>query len=264
VRIGVAKRQCHGMFAGDLPDAIEGPRYFSGNPGTCISVNLSSTDLRSHVLVDWLRRLVTTPGIAPQHIVVEVAEHSFVEPTSAKRIIGKIRDMGLGVAIDDFGTGFSSRSHLTHLSANFLKIEKVFVDAIGTDSVTREVVMLIIGMARSLNLTLISEGVETQEQADFLREQGVTFAQGWLFSKAQPLAALLCLPDADWRTDQVVVADSVPHQPADPASAASWPRTRRHPRAVPADRVHRPAPGARARMTRSGAAGRRLATQPVA
>ena len=171
--------------------AIEGPRYFSGNPGSYISINLSPTDLRSDDVVEWLRRLVATPGIAPYNIVVEVTEHSFVEPASANKVIGKIRAMGIRVAIDDFGTGFSSLSHLTNLSADFLKIDKVFVDAIGTDSVTSEVVMHIIGMARSLNLTLISEGVETQAQADFLHEQGVTFAQGWLFSKAQPLADLL-------------------------------------------------------------------------
>lgn len=177
--------------------AIDGPRYFSRNPGAYISVNLSPTDLRSDEVVEWLRRLVATPGIAPYNIVVEVTEHSFVEPASANQVIGKIRAMGIRVAIDDFGTGFSSLSHLTNLSADFLKIDKVFVDAIGTDSVTSEVAMHIIDMARSLNLTLISEGVETQAQADFLREQGVTFAQGWLFSQAQPLAELLHPHDED-------------------------------------------------------------------
>ncbi len=171
--------------------AIDGPGYFSRYPGTYLSVNLSSADLHSDDVVEWLRRLVATPGIAPGNIVVEVTEHSFIDPASANRVIGKIRAIGIRVAIDDFGTGFSSLSHLTNLSADLLKIDKVFVDAIGTGSVTSEVVLHIIDMARSLNLTLISEGVETQAQADFLREHGVTFAQGWLFSKAQPLADLL-------------------------------------------------------------------------
>jgi sensor c-di-GMP phosphodiesterase-like protein len=171
--------------------AVDGPLFFSQHPGAYISVNLSSPDMHSDNVVRWLRRLVTTPGIAPYNIVVEVTEHSFVDPITANRIIGQIHTLGIRVAIDDFGTGFSSLSQLTKLSADYLKIDKVFVDAIGTDSVTSEVALHIIDMAKSLNLTLISEGVETQAQADFLREHGVVFAQGWLFSQAKPLAALL-------------------------------------------------------------------------
>ena len=171
--------------------AIDGPRFFTRYPGAYISINLSTPDLRSNDVVEWLRRLVTTPGITARNIIVELTERSFLDPTSASDVIGKVQAMGIRVAIDDFGTGFSSLSHLTNLSADYLKIDKVFVDAIGTGSVTSEVVLHIIEMAKSLNLTVISEGVETQGQADLLREQGVTFAQGWLFSKAQPLANLL-------------------------------------------------------------------------
>jgi sensor c-di-GMP phosphodiesterase-like protein len=177
--------------------AIDGPRFFRLHPGAYISVNLSSADFRSNDVVDALRRLVATPGIASYNIVVEMTEHSFVDPTNADRTISQIRALGVRVAIDDFGTGFSSLSHLHHLHADYLKIDKVFVDAIGTGSVTSEVVLHIIDMARSLNLTLISEGVETQAQADFLRERGVVYAQGWLFSKAMPLADLLSQHEAD-------------------------------------------------------------------
>ncbi|MEO9078878.1 MAG: EAL domain-containing protein [Rhodanobacter sp.] len=171
--------------------AIDGPRFFSQHPGAYISVNLSSPDMRSDDVVEWLRRLVTTPGIAPYNIVVEVTEHSFVDPVIANRVISQIHALGVRVAIDDFGTGFSSLSQLTKLSADYLKIDKVFVDAIGTGSVTSEVILHIIDMAKSLNLTLISEGVETRAQADFLSQHGVLFAQGWLFDKAKPLAELL-------------------------------------------------------------------------
>ena len=176
--------------------AIDGPRFFSQHPGAYISVNLSSPDMHSNAVVEWLRRLITTPGIAPYNIVVEVTEHSFVDPVSANRIISQIHALGVRVAIDDFGTGFSSLSQLTQLSADYLKIDKVFVDAIGTNSVTSEVALHIIDMAKSLSLTLISEGVETQAQADFLREHGVVFAQGWLFSQAKSLDDLLRTDEA--------------------------------------------------------------------
>ena len=177
--------------------AIDGPRFFARYPDAYISINLSTVDLRSNEVVEWLRRLVTTPGISARNIIVELTERSFLDPSSASDVIGKIQAMGIRVAIDDFGTGFSSLSHLTNLSADYLKIDKVFVDAIGTDSVTSEVVLHIIEMAKSLNMTVISEGVETQGQAELLRKQGVTFAQGWLFSKAQPLANLLHPHTAD-------------------------------------------------------------------
>jgi sensor c-di-GMP phosphodiesterase-like protein len=176
--------------------AIDGPQFSRLHPGACISVNLSSVDFCSNDVVDRLRRLVATPGIAPYNLVVEMTEHFFVDPANADQTISQIRALGVRVAIDDFGTGFSSLSHLHNLHADYLKIDKVFVDAIGTGSVTSEVVLHIIDMARSLNLTLVSEGVETQAQADFLRERGVIYAQGWLFSKAMPLADLLSRREA--------------------------------------------------------------------
>ena len=177
--------------------AIDGPRFFSRHPGCYISVNLAPSDLLSGSVVEHLRRLLDTPGIGVHNIVVEVTENSFIDPASANRTIARIHELGIRVAIDDFGTGFSSLSQLTQLHADYLKIDKVFVDAIGTDSVTSEVVLHIIDMAHSLKLTLISEGVETRAQADFLHRQGVAFAQGWLFGKAQPLDELLRRPEAD-------------------------------------------------------------------
>ena len=171
--------------------AIDGPRFFSRYPGCYISVNLAPSDLLSGAVVEHLQRLLTTPGIGVHNIVVEVTESSFVDPASANRTIARIHALGIRVAIDDFGTGFSGLSQLTQLRADCLKIDKIFVDAIGTGSVTSEVVLHIIAMARSLKLTLISEGVETHAQAEFLRQHGVAFAQGWLFGKAQPLDELL-------------------------------------------------------------------------
>ena len=171
--------------------ASETPEFFRHHPDGYISINLASADLHDEHTVSLLRELLGTPGIEPHNLVVEVTEHSFLEPARASRTIRAIRELGIRVAIDDFGTGFSSLSHLTTLQTDFLKIDKLFIDSVGTNSVTSEVALHIISVARTLGQTVIAEGVETRLQADFLREHGVVHAQGWLFSAALPMPQLL-------------------------------------------------------------------------
>lgn len=170
--------------------AIDAPGFVRTHPDCYISVNLSSADVHSDEIVELLQRLLDTPGIQPRNIVVEVTERSFVDLDLAKPIVEKIRALGIRVAIDDFGTGYSSLAHLTTLTTDFLKIDRVFVEAVGTDSATSEVALHIIRVAQSLGLAIIAEGVETELQAQFLRDSGVEYGQGWLFAKALPLAGL--------------------------------------------------------------------------
>jgi sensor c-di-GMP phosphodiesterase-like protein len=174
--------QCVGEDAAEI---------FDSNPDFHIGINLSAADVHSDSTVLLFREVVQETKARRGSIVVEVTERGFSDPQLASTVIRDLRAAGVGIAVDDFGTGYSSLSYLQNFELDYLKIDKSFVDTIGTQAATSQVVMHIIEMAKALNLRMIAEGVETQAQADFLRGRGVQYAQGWLFSKALPLAELL-------------------------------------------------------------------------
>lgn len=161
----------------------EVPALVSAFPQLHISVNLSSRDLQSANIVKQLSVLMRRSGIAPGNLIVEATERGLIDVELATAIVHEIRETGIGVAIDDFGTGYSCLSYLTTLNVDYLKIDKSFVDTIGTTAPTNSVVLHIIEMAKSLNLEMIAEGVENETQAQFLRERGVQFGQGWHFAR---------------------------------------------------------------------------------
>ncbi len=169
----------------------DAPVYLARFPDCYISINLSSPDLHDVCTVDLLRRLITTPGIPAANIMVELTEHSFRDAARATPTVKAIRALGIRVAIDDFGTGFSNLAQLATLEVDVLKIDKVFIDAIGTAAPTSEVALHIIHMGESLGLTVIGEGIETEAQAQFLHDYGVGYGQGWLYARACPLAEVL-------------------------------------------------------------------------
>lgn len=158
--------------------------FLNAHPGFFISINASSTDLQQESLSQLLAQATRSMGIAPAALRVEATERTFIDTETAKKGIARLRDMGHSIAIDDFGTGYSSLSYLATLNVDGLKIDKSFVATIGTGAVTAEVVPHIIEMAKSLKLRMVAEGVETEEQADYLRARGVQMAQGWLYSRA--------------------------------------------------------------------------------
>ncbi|WP_219118219.1 EAL domain-containing protein [Janthinobacterium sp. UMAB-56] len=156
-----------------------------------IAINLCASDIETGRVLDVLERSLAGTGIEAQQIWLEATERGFINVEAARATIEKARARGHAVAIDDFGTGYSSLSSLQNLPLDALKIDKSFVDTIGTDAATSSVTPHIIDMARSLNMLIVAEGIETQQQADYLLERKVEFGQGWLFAKALPAQEFL-------------------------------------------------------------------------
>ena len=165
------------IVAADLPALVK------IDPAFQVSINLSAPDLCSDHTLEMLNDMLKRFGVDAKHIELEATERGFLQGDKAVAIIGQLRARGFSVAIDDFGTGYSSLSLLQSMKFDTLKIDRSFVNTIGTDGPTSHVVVHIIEMAHSLELEMVAEGVEREEQAEYLRGRGVKYAQGWLFSK---------------------------------------------------------------------------------
>lgn len=163
---------------------------FARYPGFHIAINLAAADLENPRTPSLLARVAERTGGQGENFIVEATERGFIKGSGARAMLQDIRATGMRVAIDDFGTGYSSLSYLQTLEVDYLKIDKSFVDTIGADAATSQVVTHIVEMAKSLKLHIIAEGVETEAQRDFLRTRGVLYAQGWLFAKAMSMDEL--------------------------------------------------------------------------
>ncbi|MGH8192376.1 MAG: bifunctional diguanylate cyclase/phosphodiesterase [Rhodanobacteraceae bacterium] len=163
-----------------------------GRDGLFVSINLSPRHFRNPELDRRLLRLLADHNVPPPRIRVEVTERAMLEnPPEAKRILQTLRAAGIGVSLDDFGTGYSSLSYLHQYPVQALKIDRSFITGLDADHEggSGAVIRTILAMANLLSMQVIAEGVETAAQRDLLLKMGCRFAQGFLYSPAQPLEA---------------------------------------------------------------------------
>lgn len=166
----------------------------SWRDGITIAVNLSAVQFRAPSLVHTVIGALAHSGLAPERLELEITESVLLAETETTlTTLHKIRSFGVRIALDDFGTGYSSLSYLRGFPFDKIKIDRSFVKDLSERDDCIAIISAIAGLAKSLGIDTTAEGVETQEQLDFLRLQGCTQAQGFLFSPAMPRADLSAL-----------------------------------------------------------------------
>jgi len=152
-----------------------------------LSINVAASDLVDPDFLPMLDEVVKQANVPPGSLAFEVTERSAADCEEALECIRSLRRRGHHISIDDFGTGYSNLSYLLYLSADTIKIDKAFIRAIGTDSVTVAILPQIIAMARSLNLAVVVEGIESEGQAGYFPVDNLRiYGQGWLFGRPTP------------------------------------------------------------------------------
>lgn len=153
-----------------------------------LSINLSAIHFSTDAFFDAFFELCETYHVLPRQIMFELTERELLNEKDnlLRKRLNNLRHAGFLLAVDDFGTGHASINYLQHFPFNYLKIDQQYIQSIGTGAVTETLTSAIIHMAKQLDLHIIAEGVETQEQYDYLLLNGVPLMQGWYFARSMP------------------------------------------------------------------------------
>ncbi|HSY95151.1 MAG TPA: EAL domain-containing protein [Steroidobacteraceae bacterium] len=156
----------------------------AGLPPTTVAVNISAREFRNEHFLDRVLAVLEETGLDPKCLELELTESVLMKrPEYAESILKKLRARGVQVAVDDFGTGYSSLSYLTKFSIDTIKIDQSFVRKITSNPKEATIVTAVVSLARSLNMRVVAEGVETQEELSFLQAHQCEEAQGYYFSR---------------------------------------------------------------------------------
>jgi EAL domain-containing protein (putative c-di-GMP-specific phosphodiesterase class I) len=167
-------------FGGAIPDPA--------GTNLTLSVNLSFGQFAEDEFVQSVRGALEVTGFPPERLELELTESMLaLEPERASETTRALAALGCKLAIDDFGTGYSSLAQLRRFPVDYLKIDRSFVVDLDSGDGPKAVVRAAIAMAHSLGMAIIAEGVETAEQAEFLRGAGAEVVQGYLYGKPMPI-----------------------------------------------------------------------------
>src|SRR5256714_4346722 len=161
------------------------------------SFNLTARHFSNEAIVNEVREIFAGSPIRLSQIVLEVTERQPLEDLDMARcVIAALQGLGCKVAIDDVGTGHGGLSYMLKLGANYIKIDKMFIDAIGTERYSTTIIETLIELARSMRMEIFAEGVENFDQVKYLRDRGIFLAQGYAFAPPLPGALFRQLLEA--------------------------------------------------------------------
>jgi len=172
----------------------EAGTVLGARPHLKIGFNLTARHFANEEIVEDVRNIFKKSPLRLSQLVLEVTERQPLENlTETRRIIAALQGLGIKIAIDDVGTGHSGLSYMLKLGVDIIKIDKMFIDSLGTDHNSNAIIGTLIDLAQSMRMDVVAEGVESFEQVVHLRELGVRAAQGFVFSPPLPCAAFLQL-----------------------------------------------------------------------
>ena len=173
---------------------------FPSQPPLVMSVNLSARQFESEALASDIEGIVRDIGLDPRHLKLEITESIVMRNAeSAIASLRALKALGIQLAIDDFGTGYSSLAYLKRFPVDTLKIDRSFVDGLGSDPQDTAIVRSVVALAKSLNLSVTGEGIETATQQAHLRGLGCERGQGYLFARPMPADDCTAMLRADVR-----------------------------------------------------------------
>ena len=163
----------------------------SGLPPVRLALNISARQMLDPHLVSDVRQTLTEFGISPGSVDLEITESVLMaDVPGVRRAIGELKALGVRISLDDFGTGYSTLSYLKHFSVDALKIDRTFVRDLPQDRGDAAIVSAVVALGHAMGLVVVAEGVETSEQAAFVRRLGCDELQGFYFAKPMPMEAL--------------------------------------------------------------------------